>query len=1155
MKRTTIVFLLLVVFTAAFSQEKQNVLFIAVDDLKPLLGAYGDKTAITPNFDRLAAMGTTFTNAQCQQAVCGPSRASLLTGLYPDLTEVWDLKTQIRDKNPNILTLPQHFSQNGYETFGTGKIFDPRSVDNGLDEISWSQPYVMPKVPDDDMGAVLGTYFSDENKEAFRKLQEEAQSRRMEGVKLNNFLRERFKPSTESADVADEEYFDGMATTIAIDKLNEFSKSQKPFFLALGFKKPHLPFVAPKKYWDLYDRDNIPLAEFQKRAKGTTELPYHDFGELRSYTDIPEFIDARDHVREEKQRELIHGYYACVSYIDALLGKVLDALEANKQNENTTIVLWGDHGWHLGDHGLWAKHSNFEQATRAPLIFVDPSMKKGQTNDSPVNFVDIFPTLCDLAGITKPDHLQGISLSPILSGKQSSVNEFAISQFGRGQTEGYALRNDRYRYVAWFKDGNTNADATILAKELYDYKKDPLETESIIASERELGDQLHSQLMAFLAQLNADKVAFKKSMKGTSKSVEIKPIAIESNESNLLKNPGFEDGNKGWITFGDVEAEFVNVNAHRGTGAVLLPKTRIGIMQKVELKPNTEYVLSAWIKSSNGEAVILNVKGHGSDEVKEQYAGNEYGQVSLRFTTGNNPSEVKIRVMKFNKSHSSDAWADDFELREAAPPKVGLREILDGKFGGEFYLGATIASKQLGGIEEKLLIANFNYTVSENAVKQTTVHPEPGVWDWSKFDPILKMAEKNDIMVRLHGPISPQASKWARNDSRKGAELEKNMTEYMTEQCKRYNGHPNIKWMDVVNETVERDGSWFGPKPGEEDWENPWTIIGSDSDKNKTPIYISRAFEIANKYAPTISLVYNQHGGMEPEMWERVKETILYLKAKGLKVDGVGWQAHINSDEELPFDPKQLDYLSALIDWAHANELDFHVTEIDYRIQEEATDEYLKKQADAYANILKVLLSKRSSGVVTYNTWGLTDGSGRHADKARFMFSQEGEPKPAFYAIKEALENPESPLVVKQAKSLMDENFDNGELRGNWISFGDTKPAPVSGKGVGGTAAVGILGDKSGIKYSLSELESNSSYKVEVWINATPEMKMAFKIKGLPDEPTTSVNRTGQYRKDILEFTTGARFTDAELIINRWETGMEGYVYVDNVSIVKIENR
>lgn len=227
----------LIVSVPLIAQE-QNVLFIAVDDLKPLLGAYGDEMAITPNIDRLASMGVTFTNNHCQQAVCGPSRASLLTGLRPDLTEVWDLKTMMRDKNPNILTLPQHFKNNGYETVGMGKIFDPRSVDKGLDTRSWTQPYIMPDVNDPKYGEpALASYQSPEIKARYEEVIQEGKSQGLEGGKLNKYVRDNFKPTTESLDIDDEGYFDGMVAKTAVEQLNELSKGDKPFFSRSGIQK------------------------------------------------------------------------------------------------------------------------------------------------------------------------------------------------------------------------------------------------------------------------------------------------------------------------------------------------------------------------------------------------------------------------------------------------------------------------------------------------------------------------------------------------------------------------------------------------------------------------------------------------------------------------------------------------------------------------------------------------------------------------------------------------------------------------------------------------------------------------------------------------------------------------------------------------------
>ncbi|WP_309395918.1 sulfatase [Cerasicoccus maritimus] len=455
--------------------ERPNVIFIAVDDLKPDIGAYGFN-APTPNIDRLAGEGTTFLNAHCQQAVCAPSRASLLTGRSPDYTQVWDLKTKIRDKRPDVVTLPQYFKQNGYETIGVGKIYDYRSVDKGQDTVSWSQPFVptwslkfSPERP--------SLHYQDPK---IKALAAEAEAKGLKGWgPQSKFLNKNGGwPSVECQDVPDNAYDDGAMGDFAAETIRKHAGDAKPFFFAVGFKKPHLPFVAPKKYWDMIKPDMIQLAPFQERAEGSPDMAYHNFGELRSYSDIAQ----RGPVSAAKQRELIHGYLACVAYVDAQVGKILDALKEAGIADNTVIVFWGDHGWHLGDHGLWCKHSNFEQATRVPLIFAAPGGVPGQKDSAPVEFLDVFPTLCALTGLPIPSDLEGDNLAPVIEDGAPNPSDYAMSQFPRGKVMGYALRDDRYRYVAWFEPTNGTAaaaDDPILAVELYDYETDPLETRNL----------------------------------------------------------------------------------------------------------------------------------------------------------------------------------------------------------------------------------------------------------------------------------------------------------------------------------------------------------------------------------------------------------------------------------------------------------------------------------------------------------------------------------------------------------------------------------------------------------------------------------------------------------------------------------------------------
>ncbi|MEI6755243.1 MAG: sulfatase, partial [Paludibacter sp.] len=460
---------------SAQNQDKpqmKNVLFIAIDDLKPLLGCYGDPIAQTPNMDSLAAKGTLFTLAYCQQAVSGPTRASLLTGLRPDHTKMWDMTERFRTVNPDAVTIPQYFCQNGYETAGIGKIFDQSQVSGKTNDVlSWSIPYMDQ------------TAFYDKNTEpptGFRGEYQATEIREAMKTKGEKFVQENMFYATECVDVPDGAYKNG-AITNGVEQFLQNYKTERPFFLAVGFQKPHLPFVAPKKYWDVYKREQMPLAKFSQKAAGSPDFAYTNSGELPQYSDIPaavEFSDIKNMVmKDDKARQLIHGYYACVSYTDAQIGKVIAALDKKGVLNNTIIVLWGDHGWHLGDHGLWCKHTNFEQATHSPLIIIDPSIKSSKVT-TPVEFVDIYPTLCELAGLSKPQNLDGISLVAGMKTPKSLQKKYAVSQYPRDENKmGYSLRDGKYRYTVWveWKNRVSNFDK-IIAEELYDYEKDPLET-------------------------------------------------------------------------------------------------------------------------------------------------------------------------------------------------------------------------------------------------------------------------------------------------------------------------------------------------------------------------------------------------------------------------------------------------------------------------------------------------------------------------------------------------------------------------------------------------------------------------------------------------------------------------------------------------------
>ena len=521
-------FFFIVISNAIIAQDKPtskpNILFIAVDDLKPLLGCYGNTMVKTPNIDRLAKMATVFNKNYCQQAICGPTRASLMTGSRPDVTKIWNLTTQMRDVNPDIVTLPQYLITQGYTTSGIGKIYHPSSAIGSVDPVSWSIPYLKSKESDFPAEFGLpanGQYQLPETKARMTPDIIAERKQKNKDLAANDENPKSIKgPSTECLDVPDNAYQDGVNAILAKNQIIALSKSDKPFFMAVGFSKPHLPFVAPKKYWDLYNREDMPIASFQEHSKNGPLIAYHQSGELRNYLDIPEYAtlpadSLRIGLKLEKQKELIHGYYAAISYMDAQVGILLNTLESLGTLDNTIIVLWGDHGWHLGDHDLWHKHTNFEEATRAPLIIAGPGIKSGKTN-SLTEFVDVFPTICDLAGVAIPKNLDGKSLKPLMINNKAKGKEYAISQYPRklkkaemaklGYTDakmmGYSLRTDQYRYTIWMNNFNSKEafnESQVYASEMYDYVKDPLEKVNVVNDKNytSISASLKSKMVAF----------------------------------------------------------------------------------------------------------------------------------------------------------------------------------------------------------------------------------------------------------------------------------------------------------------------------------------------------------------------------------------------------------------------------------------------------------------------------------------------------------------------------------------------------------------------------------------------------------------------------------------------------------------------------------
>jgi arylsulfatase A-like enzyme len=450
-----------------------NVLFIAVDDLRPEIGAYGNPHIRTPHIDRLAESGVTFLQAHVQQAVCNPSRASLMTGLRPDSLRVWDLQTDFRETVPDVVTLPQHFMRNGYRAIAIGKIYHNVIPDS----VSWSEPKLhiegYPFDPDAVYRHPLNVAIQEARKE---EILEAGQEDRHIDQYGEWYLK---AGSTEIVDGPDDLYYDGAQTDAAIDKLAELAARDQPFFFAIGYYRPHLPFNAPKKYWDMYEREAIPMAAEPDLPRNGPPMAINNMRELRGYADfrdVPHPVDGS--VSELDARRLKHGYYASVSYVDAQVGRLLDALDELRLSENTIVVLWGDHGWKLGEHGSWAKMTNYEIDTRAPLIIRSPRGTDGVRVDRLVEFVDIYPTLAELAGLPVPAHVQGVSAVPLMEDPDQTWKSAVFSQFLREgiwtapdgiEYMGYAVRTNRYRYVAWM---NTETGGFV-AWELYDHESDP----------------------------------------------------------------------------------------------------------------------------------------------------------------------------------------------------------------------------------------------------------------------------------------------------------------------------------------------------------------------------------------------------------------------------------------------------------------------------------------------------------------------------------------------------------------------------------------------------------------------------------------------------------------------------------------------------------
>ena len=479
--KTFTLFLLFIFSTSlGFSQSsKPNILFIAVDDLRAELGHYEGSSIITPNLDQLAAEGVSFTNHFVQVPTCGASRAAFLTGKRPSRTaelgnNLMQDEFSIKSETETPETFIHHLRRNGYYTVGMGKI--SHSADGfvyGYEEevseikelpYSWDEFLFDPGKWETGWNAFFG-YADGENRQS---------------------MKHQVKPY-EAGEVDDLGYPDGLTTQLAIKKLRELKNNSQPFFLGVGLFKPHLPFTSPKKYWDLYDEDQIHLAENPQKPENISNASLQKSGEFNGYELGEEKAGLENVLSEEYARKIKHAYYAAASYSDAQIGLILAELKALGLDQNTIVIVWGDHGWHLGEQQVWGKHTLFENALNSALIFKTPGSKISKIDDSIVESVDIYPTIMELTGIEAPLGLDGESFANLLKSYKSQLGNVAYSYFNKGIT----VRTDRYRLTKYFREANPTI-------ELYDHQTDPLESINIAAE----NPKIVAELMPLLEKGN-----------------------------------------------------------------------------------------------------------------------------------------------------------------------------------------------------------------------------------------------------------------------------------------------------------------------------------------------------------------------------------------------------------------------------------------------------------------------------------------------------------------------------------------------------------------------------------------------------------------------------------------------------------------------------
>lgn len=463
--------------------SRPNVLFISADDMRFELGAYGASHVQTPHLDRLARQGAIFLQAHCQYPQCAPSRASVFTGKRPDTTKVYDVFSHFRPTLPDVITLPQLFHKNGYTARAFGKVYHT----NLDDAASWSVPHEEPDLPP----------LHWVNPQTAARLQQKREAAaRIPGLTPRQRAQAAYGPAWEAEESPDSAHHDGQVTDMSLAALREYADRGEPFFLAVGYRKPHLPFVAPKRYFDQYDPARLPLAANPEIPSGAPPYGPIDGGEFRAYENMPAYPAS---IPDHEARHLRHAYYACVTFVDAQVGRLLAELDRLGLAGNTLVVFWSDHGYHLGEKGHWGKWSPYEWDSRSPLIIRGPGVPEGVETNALVEFVDIYPTVAALAGLTPPGDLEGINLQPLLHEPARPWKSAVFTQVLRLRPEGnlmaVSMRTDTFRLTRWTDEHDRN-DVKFL--ELYDRRDDPNETRNVAGESAyaRIGSDLTEQLEA-----------------------------------------------------------------------------------------------------------------------------------------------------------------------------------------------------------------------------------------------------------------------------------------------------------------------------------------------------------------------------------------------------------------------------------------------------------------------------------------------------------------------------------------------------------------------------------------------------------------------------------------------------------------------------------